>query len=119
MSTEWDKEYFTKNVNKIIEVAEGVVSNDADVLEGCVEIVKCYRQFPEEKQNEYEFLFLGMIGVESQIDHLPMRKSKNGWNKDALSEKEKEYQECVKTFSGQIIEDSKKIIKSLKNAPQD
>jgi len=115
MTTKWDKEYFSKNVNKIIELAEGIIQNDADVLENCVEIVKIYRQLSEEKQSVYEPLFLGLVSVESQIGHLPMGKLKERWNKEALIEKEKENQDCVNTFSKQIIEDCKKIIEALKN----
>jgi hypothetical protein len=114
MANEWEQQRFKRNIIKLLEVAENVLIDKLDPLEGVFLMVEIYYSFPEAERIRLENLFLGLRGIESQADHLPKGASRKYWDREALMKKDIEKNEISIFFKDQIKVICRKLIKEIK-----
>ena len=85
------EEYVLQQRRKVAKLASDVLEGDLSILEAAIEIAK-FRFELDVDENDKDLLVF--IGIESEIDHLPIGPERKYWNEDALKEKERQIKEC-------------------------
>lgn len=99
--------------NDILDLAKEMLSGSSGLIDDCHKMVKLYNQLSDQEQKEYQDLFVGFIGIESQTDHLPIGNVRKEWNKGSLDKKDTEKIEFEKIFKDQIIKDCQNLLTKL------
>jgi len=75
---------------QIVEVAQAMLDGKLGILEGCQRLVG-YRWDVDPEQEDRELL--GILGIQSQTDHLPVGRAREHWSPEALRAKDTEIAE--------------------------
>jgi hypothetical protein len=107
---EWEKNRFKENISKLLKISNDILIDKIDPLDGVFMLIEIYNSFPEKEKVVAEDSFSGLVGIESQADHLPRGMARNCWNKEALEKKDLEKNELSCFFKDQIKNICKKLI---------
>ena len=75
---------------RVVEVARAILTGDLGVIEGSRQLMKVRLDVDPEQEDED---LLGMCGIESQTDHLPIGSVRQHWLPIALRQKDVEIAE--------------------------
>ena len=75
---------------RVVEVARAILTGDLGVIEGSRQLMKVRLDVDPEQEDED---LLGMCGIESQTDHLPIGPVRQHWHPIALRQKDLELAE--------------------------
>lgn len=70
---------------RIVDLASDILRDRVNLVEGCRKLVQLHAQL-DDKDDE---LFLPIIALESETDHLPVGETRAFWCPEALAKKEK------------------------------
>ena len=88
-------EQIAQTRREIVAVARAILDGRVGVIEGSRRLVGLrWDVDPEQEDRE----LLGMVGIESQTDHLPLGKWREQWSPDALKAKDAEIAENEEFF---------------------
>jgi len=102
----------TDSVKKIINIANRIIRNEINVVEGSREIVKLrYNTNAHDDR-----IFDPFIAVDSDTDHIPLDENiRKNFGSDYLKKSDKELREYIKEMKPSIISDCHAIIKKFSN----
>jgi hypothetical protein len=90
----------------IVSVAKGILARQIGIVEGCRKLV-ALSEYMDERD---EYPWLGIRGVESETDDLPLGEQRSLWNKEALEQIETSVAAYVKKEEAGIFDDCRKLI---------
>lgn len=80
---------------RLVEIAQAILDGRVGVIAGARTMMR-YRLDVDPEQDDQDLL--GMTGIESQTDHLPLGDVRKYWDPEALREKDAELAQCEAFF---------------------
>lgn len=106
-----NSDYKSKEQDEAIRIALAIIDDRMNAIEGCRHLIPILYHLGKTVET-YEPL-KGLIGVDSQTDHIPFGKSRDRYSKKYLDELDRELEECMRVFKDDIVKDCREILKDL------
>ena len=91
--------------NQIAAVAQGMLSGEVGIVEGCRRLVQLSSRLDEGDDG----LFAPIVAVESETEDLPLGEARSLWSAEALASKDRE----VSVYLGQVGETVLEVCRTL------
>ena len=94
------------DTERLIKLCHNILDGRVGVLEGSRKMGRW--RFSVGPENDSDFITF--VGIDSETDHLPLGKSREGWNAEALAKKDLEIAECEEFFRERAFKAARNLI---------
>jgi hypothetical protein len=108
------EQHWLNDCADVAQICKNYLSGDSTLIETSRELVRYAHRLRE--TNDPDFIFF--IAVDSETDHLPVGKWREGWAADSLEKKDKEVKEIEAFYRSDAMSAAQSILNKFNTAEQ-
>ena len=93
--------------DRVRRLAVGILDGDIDVITGCRELTRAYHDGGE------EWIPIGIVGIDSELDTVPTPDEYHRWDSDALKVKLNEARDEIEFYRPQVLAIARELLERV------